>query len=105
MGASGAIMGMCGALIGEDVLRMISSKKKNKNATAHPSSIMILAVAILLPTFIGSLQNDVSMTAHVVGFISGMIIGLIFACIAKNQTTKTKELKNLKTLKNKNSKT
>lgn len=94
VGASGAIMGMCGALIGEDVLRMISSKKKNKNATAHSSSIMILAVTILLPTFVGSFQNGVSMTAHVVGFISGMIIGLIFACIAKNQTTKNQELKN-----------
>lgn len=94
VGASGAIMGMCGALIGEDILRKITQKKKVKTSTAHSSSITILAVTILLPTFIGSFQNRVSMTAHVVGFISGMIIGLIFACIAKNQTTKNQELKN-----------
>lgn len=94
VGASGAIMGMCGALIGEDIFRMISKKKKVKTSTAHSSSTTILAVTILLPTFIGSFLNDVSMTAHVVGFISGVIIGLIFACIAKNQTTKKQEFRN-----------
>lgn len=69
LGASGGVLGLFGTFIGCTVLQ---SDLLAQHKTSLYVSLIVVAVSILL-----SFQADVSLTAHLVGIITGVIIGFI----------------------------
>lgn len=72
VGASGAVFGVLGSILALAIINW------NKNEELKKTIIPVIVVSIVL-TF---LQPNINETAHIGGFLSGLIIGLVFLKIS-----------------------